>query len=78
MEHYQALFEPDPEEGGYVITFPDFGYGATQGETDQEAMEMAQDLLPRRTVEERNTAPWRCRSSNRRKWNCIWRSSLQV
>ena len=45
MEHYLALFETDLEAGGYVVTFPDFGYGATQGETDQEAMEMAQDLL---------------------------------
>ena len=45
MEHYLALFEPDVKAGGYVVTFPDFGYGVTQGETDQEAMEMAQDLL---------------------------------
>ena len=45
MEHYLALFEPDLEAGGYVVTLPDFGYGATQGETDAEAMEMAQDLL---------------------------------
>lgn len=45
MEHYRALFEPDRKSGGYVITFPDFGYGVTQGETDGEAMEMAQDLL---------------------------------
>jgi antitoxin HicB len=45
MEHYVALFEPDAEAGGYVVTFPDFGYGATQGETDEEAMEMARDLL---------------------------------
>ena len=45
MEHYLALFEPDPMVGGYVVTFPDFGYGVTQGETDEEAMEMAQDLL---------------------------------
>lgn len=45
MEHYLALFEPDLEAGGYVVTFPDFGYGVTQGETDEEAMEMAQDLL---------------------------------
>ncbi len=45
MEHYFALFEADLEAGGYVITFPDFGYGATQGETDEEAMEMARDLL---------------------------------
>src|SRR5271170_1341337 len=45
MEPYLALFEPDPKAGGYVVTFPDFGYGATQGETEEEAMEMAQDLL---------------------------------
>ncbi len=45
MEHYMALFEPDPKAGGYVVTFPDFGYGVTQGETDLEAIEMAQDLL---------------------------------
>ena len=45
MDHYPALFEHDVEAGGYVVTFPDFGYGVTQGETDQEAMEMAQDLL---------------------------------
>lgn len=45
MEHYLALFEPDLKSGGYTVTFPDFGYGATQGETDEEAMEMAQDLL---------------------------------
>jgi antitoxin HicB len=45
MESYLALFEPDVNDGGYVVTFPDFGYGVTQGETDREAMEMAQDLL---------------------------------
>ena len=45
MEPYLALFEPDRKAGGYVVTFPDFGYGATQGETGEEAMEMAQDLL---------------------------------
>lgn len=45
MEPYLALFEPDRKAGGYVVTFPDFGYGVTQGETDEEAMEMAQDLL---------------------------------
>jgi antitoxin HicB len=45
MEPYLALFEPDRKAGGYVVTFPDFGYGATQGETEEEAMEMAQDLL---------------------------------
>ena len=36
MESYLALFEPDHEAGGYVVTLPDFGYGATQGETMDE------------------------------------------
>jgi antitoxin HicB len=45
MDQYQALFEPDRKAGGYVVTFPDFGYGVTQGETDEEAMDMARDLL---------------------------------
>jgi antitoxin HicB len=45
METYLALFEPDREAGGFVVTFPDFGYGVTQGESAGEAMEMAQDLL---------------------------------
>lgn len=45
MEHYLALFEPDREAGGYTVTFPDFGYGVTQGETEEEATGMARDLL---------------------------------
>jgi antitoxin HicB len=45
MEAYLALFEPDRKAGGYVVTFPDFGYGVTQGESDEEAMDMARDLL---------------------------------
>jgi antitoxin HicB len=45
MEPWWALFEPDRNAGGFVVTFPDFGYGVTQGETSEEAMQMAQDLL---------------------------------
>jgi antitoxin HicB len=45
MFGYCALFEPDPKQGGFVVTFPDLGHGATQGETIEEAMEMAEDLL---------------------------------
>jgi len=41
---YPAVFRP-AEEGGFVVTFPDFDWGGTQGETDAEAYEMAQDLL---------------------------------
>ena len=45
MDQYQALIAPDTQAGGYVVTFPDFGYGATQGESIEEAMDMAQELL---------------------------------
>ncbi|MGH9631096.1 MAG: type II toxin-antitoxin system HicB family antitoxin [Bryobacteraceae bacterium] len=45
MVTYLALFDPDREAGGFVVTFPDFGYGVTQGETLEEATELAQDLL---------------------------------
>ncbi len=45
MESYLALFESDSEAGGYVVTFPDFGYGVTQAEILEEALDMAQELL---------------------------------
>jgi len=45
MPDYQAMFEPDEKRSGYVVTFPDLGHGATQGETIEEAHEMARDLL---------------------------------
>ena len=41
---YAALFAP-AEEGGFVITIPDFGWGVTQGDTEAEAREMAAALL---------------------------------
>jgi antitoxin HicB len=44
MFAYQALFEPAPE-GGFVVTFPDLNHGATQGETEAEARDMAVDFL---------------------------------
>ena len=44
-EHlFTALFEP-AEEGGYEVTFPAIPDLATQGETLEEAREMAQDAL---------------------------------
>ncbi len=43
MEYF-ALFEP-AAEGGFVISFPDFGWGVSQGETEAEAREMAAALL---------------------------------
>jgi antitoxin HicB len=42
--NYQALFEP-AEEGGFVVTFPGFEFGVTQGDTEEEALEMAADAL---------------------------------
>jgi antitoxin HicB len=41
---YPALFEP-AEEGGFVITFPDFAWGVTQGDSEAEGLEMAADAL---------------------------------
>ena len=40
-----ALFEPDTGKGGFVVTFPDFPWGVTQGETGEEATEMAVDAI---------------------------------
>ena len=45
MVVYPALFEPDEKAGGFVVTFPDLPHGVTQGETLEEAVEMATDLL---------------------------------
>ena len=41
---YPALFDP-AEEGGFVVTFPDFDWGITQGDDEEEAREMALDAL---------------------------------
>lgn len=41
---YQARFEPQPE-GGYVITFPDFGWGVSQGDDEEDGRGMAAALL---------------------------------
>jgi len=41
---YAALLEPEPE-GGFTVTFPDIGYGATQGDTFEEALVQAEDML---------------------------------
>ena len=41
---YPALFEP-ARGGGFVVTFPDFDWGITQGDTEKEACEMAADAI---------------------------------
>lgn len=45
MFYFNALFEPDTEIGGFVVTFPDLKWGVTQGDTEQEALHMAVDAL---------------------------------
>ena len=42
--NYPADVECDAE-GRYVVTFPDFGWGATDGATREEALVEAKDLL---------------------------------
>jgi antitoxin HicB len=45
LGHVYAV-QLDPEEdGGYVVTLPDIGYGATQGDTFEEALRQAEDML---------------------------------
>ena len=41
---YPAIFEP-AEEGGFLVRFPDFDWGVTQGDTLREAHEMAADAI---------------------------------
>jgi antitoxin HicB len=43
-EGYPVQLERE-EDGGYVVTLPDIGYGATQGDTLREALAQAGDLL---------------------------------
>ena len=42
--NYPAEVERD-EDGRFVVTFPDFGWGATDGATRDEALAEAKDLL---------------------------------
>lgn len=42
--YYPAHFEPAPE-GGFVVTFRDIPEAITQGDTEVEAMQMAEDVL---------------------------------
>ncbi len=41
---YPAAIDLD-EDGRHVVTFPDFGWGATEGGTPDEALSEARDLL---------------------------------
>ena len=75
---YAALFEP-AEEGGFVITIPDFGWGFSQGETEAEGREMAAALLQtlvQEHIRKRETLP---RPTKRRgsKYRVVRLSALQ-
>ena len=41
---YPAIFHK-AVEGGYIVVFPDFDDGATEGQTLEQAMEMAEDYI---------------------------------
>ena len=41
---YPAIFHRTIE-GGYIVVFPDFNDGATEGQTLEQAMEMAEDYI---------------------------------
>ena len=66
--NYPAEIERD-EDGRYVVTFPDFGWGATDGATRDEALAEAKDLLREliaTTIREGEDLPDPSRASNRR------------
>ena len=45
-EHkYTIILEPDEEEGGYTVTAPSLPGYVTQGETLEEAIVMAKDVI---------------------------------
>ena len=41
---FPAIFTP-AEEGGFIVEFPDFPWGVTQGDDEEDACRMAHDLL---------------------------------
>ena len=66
--NYPAEIEPDAD-GRYVVTFPDFGWGATDGANRDEALAEARDLLREliaATMREGKDLPEPSRSSKRR------------
>ena len=65
---YPAEVERD-EDGRYVVVFPDFGWGATDGATLGEALAEARDLLREliaATMREGKDLPQPSRASKRR------------
>ncbi len=52
MHRYTVVLIPDPESGVFTVQVPAFPECVTQGETVEEALEMARDVI-RLTVESR-------------------------
>ena len=66
--NYPAEIERD-EDGWYVVGFPDFGWGATDGATRDEALAEARDLLRElitETMREGTDLPEPSRATKRR------------
>jgi len=66
--NYPAEIERD-EDGRYVVAFPDFGWGATDGATRDEALAEARDLLREliaSTMREGNDLPEPSRATKHR------------
>ena len=42
---FPIILTPDPDDGGFVVTFLDIPEAITQGDTKEEAIVMAQDAL---------------------------------
>ncbi len=66
--NYPAEVERD-EDGRYVVAFPDFGWGATDGATLDEALAEARDLLREliaATMQEGEDLPEPSRATRRR------------
>ena len=79
MLFFNALFGPDREKGGFVVTFPDLKWGVTQGETEEDAMAMAADALEmvvRDYIERGEPLPWPSKVRGR-KYRAIRLPALQ-
>ena len=66
--NYPVELERD-EDGRFVVTFPDFGWGATDGATLDEALDEAKDLLREliaTTIREGRALPEPSRAGKRR------------
>jgi len=61
---YSVILEPDLEEGGFIVKCPSVSKGCvSQGETEEEALEMIKDaiegILAQYTLKNRSTASLR-------------------